>query len=84
MKSSNYSYFPRENWLKLFTHLKEVFKLMRDSEDEDLIEKIVHFEENSEENVVKATEKSIYELIKSFVMSLERELIKSFDYLENS
>lgn len=46
--------------------------------------KIATFEENNDEAILGTTEKQVYYQIKSFINSLERELLRSFDFLESS
>lgn len=46
--------------------------------------KIATFEEKSDVATYGTTEKNVYIQIKTFINSLERELSKSFDYLETS
>lgn len=77
------THFPRESWLKLFENIQSIFSLLRESEDEDLLEKIATFEENSEEATLGLDEKQIYDLLKAHIINLDRELHKSFDFLEN-
>lgn len=48
MRNASYPHFPREHWLKIFNNLVSAFAILRETEDDDLIEKIVHFEEDSE------------------------------------
>ena len=79
-----YNYFPRESWKKIFSNLRIVHELMRESEEEDLVEHIIHFDDNSEsKNTVAMTEESVYRLLKTYLMNLERELQKAFTFLEN-
>lgn len=78
------THFPRDSWLKLFNNIKSIFVLIRESEDEDLLGKIATFDESNDETTLGLTEKQIYELLKSFIINLERELHKSFDFIENN
>jgi len=48
IRQSNDPYFPRESWNKVFDNVISIFRLLRESEDEDLMDKIATFEEKSE------------------------------------
>lgn len=83
-KQYNETNFPRASWNKIFNNVVSIFDLIRDSEDEDLMEKIATFEENNEEAILGTTEKEVYYQIKTFINDLGRELARSFDFLESS
>ena len=66
------THFPRESWLKLFSNVKNIFNMLRESEDEELLGKIASFDETNDETVLGLSEKQIYNLLKTFIINLER------------
>lgn len=78
------THFPRDSWLKLFSNAKDIFNILRESEDEDILGKVAKFDDTNEETIYGLSEKQIYDLLKTFIINLERELHKSFDFLENN
>ena len=80
-----FTHFPRESWNKIFNNLKVIHELMRESEEEDLVDHIIHFDDSSDSKntTVAMTEESVYKLLKTYIMNLERELQKAFTFLEN-
>ena len=66
------THFPRESWLKLFSNVKNILNMLRESEDEELLGKIASFDETNDETVLGLSEKQIYNLLKTFIINLER------------
>ena len=81
-KQMRLTHFPRENWIKIFKNLKLIHYLITESEEDNLLSSVVHFEDSSE-NKIEMNEETIYRLIKTFSLNLDRELQKAFIFLDN-
>lgn len=51
------THFSRNSWNKIFSNIVEIFKLLRESEDEDLMGKIAIFGDNSDQATLGISEK---------------------------
>lgn len=68
------NYFPRAQWLKLYSTIKQIHYLLRESEEDDLVENIRLFEDTNSTNEdasVSVTEEAIYLSLKSYLILIE-------------
>lgn len=81
------NYFPRTQWIKLYSTIKQIHHLLRESEEDDLVENIRLFEDtnNANENVSSAvTEEVVYLSLKSYLILIEGEIKKALVFLEST
>lgn len=81
------NYFPRAQWLKLYSTIKQIHYLLRESEEDDLVENIRLFEDTNSTNEdasVSVTEEAIYLSLKSYLILIEGQIKKSLIFLEST
>ena len=44
------NYFPRTQWRMLYNTIKKIYELLQESEEDDLVENIILFEDNPGDN----------------------------------
>ena len=67
------THFPRAQWLKLYTTVKQIYQLLRESEEDDMVENIRLFDEGNTKNeaVSRVTEEAIYISLKTYLILIE-------------
>lgn len=68
------NYFPRAQWLKLYSTIKQIHYLLRESEEDNLVENIRLFEDttgNNENITSGVTEETIYVSLKTYLILIE-------------
>jgi hypothetical protein len=66
------THFPRTQWLKLYQKIKQVYHLLRESEEEDIIENIRLFDDSGKTEVVSSvTEEDVYLSLKTYLILIE-------------
>ena len=67
------THFPRAQWLKLYTTVKQIYELLRESEEDDMVENIRLFDEGNTKNEAasKVTEEAIYLSLKTYLILIE-------------
>ncbi len=78
------THFVRQHWLDMFQQIEEVFEILRETQDDDILDNIIQFAETEEQQKIKTTEESIYNQLKAFVIILEGEIKKAFMFIDNS
>ena len=78
------THFSKDQWGAVYTHIDIIYNILKESEEEDLIENIQMFSENAEEKVITGKEQSIYRAIQAYLIILEAELRKSFIFINKS
>lgn len=82
------NYFPRAQWLKLYNTIKEIHFLLRESEEDDLVENIRLFEDaamnKNDEAAKQVTEEAIYISLKTYLILIESELKKCLVFLDSN
>lgn len=78
------THFYRDSWLTILKHIEVIYHILRESEEDDLLENVQLFNENSIEKVTSGQEKTIYRAIQAFLLILETELRKSFLFIDKS
>lgn len=67
------THFPRPQWLNLYNTIKKVYHLLRESEEDDLVENIRMYDDatNENESANKVTEGDIYKSLKTDLILIE-------------
>jgi hypothetical protein len=80
------THFPRVQWLKLYSNIKEIHHLLRESEEDDLIENIRLFNDanTKSDEASKVTEEDIYISLKTCLILIENELKKALVFIDNN
>ena len=67
------THFPRAQWLKLYITVKQIYELLRESEEDDMVENIRLFDEGNTKNEAasKVTEEAIYLSLKTYLILIE-------------
>jgi hypothetical protein len=78
------THFNKEQWSTVYGHIDIIYNIMKESEEEDLLENVQLFSENSDQKVTTKQEQTIYKSIQAYLIILEAELRKSFIFINKS
>lgn len=80
------THFPKAQWVKLYQKILQVHYLLRESEEEDLVENIRLFDDTSktETAVASVTEEDIYLSLKTYLILIEGEIKKALIYVDSN
>ena len=73
------THFPRNQWTKLYSKCKAIYDLVRESEEEDLVENVRLVEDVGEGTV---TEGIVYASLKTYLILIENELKKALIFID--
>lgn len=78
------THFSKDQWATVYGHIDIIYNIMKESEEEDLLENVQLFSENSDQKVTTNQEQTIYRSIQAYLIILEAELRKSFIFINKS
>lgn len=81
------THFDRKQYLLIFKNILQIYEIMSESVEENLIDNVIVFDEtdkNKEDKTLKATDESIFLSLKTYGVLLLNELKKAFMFIDNS
>ncbi len=64
------THFAKDQWSAVYSHIEIIYNIMKESEEEDLLENVQLFNQNSDEKVTTGQEQTIYKSIQAFLIIL--------------
>jgi hypothetical protein len=78
------THFPRNSWTTIYSHIETIYHILRESEEDDLLDNVQLFNEGSTEKVTTGQEQKIYQSLQAFLIILESEMRKAFMFIDKS
>ena len=64
------THFARDQWSIVYSHIEIIYQILKESEEDDLLENVQLFSENTEEKVTSGQEQTIYKSLQAFLVIL--------------